>query len=61
LDLVEHSELLHQFSESGGRSTILVEQIHGGAAATKTVWLEKWDPDLVLMNLKLVGLYQTGP
>lgn len=33
--------LLHQFSESSGRSTILVEAVCGGDGGYKSVWLEK--------------------
>ena len=38
---------LHQFGESRGISTILVEQIHGEATRSKSVWLKKLDPDWI--------------
>jgi hypothetical protein len=37
-----------------------VEHIHGEATRSKSIRLEKLNPDLVLMNLKVVKLYQTG-
>ena len=37
--------MLHKFGESRGRSTILVEQIHDGAAGSKSVWLQKLNLD----------------
>ena len=46
--------------ESGGRSTISVEQMHDGAAESKKVRLKKLDLDLVFMDLELVKLYQTS-
>jgi hypothetical protein len=54
-------EELHQFGESRARSTLLVDQIHGGAGRGRSVWPKKVDLDLVLMNLELVNVYQIGP
>lgn len=49
--------LLHHFSESSGRSTILVEAVHGGDGGSKSVWLEKKiNSHMVLVNLEQVKL-----
>ena len=54
-------EVLHQFGESGARSTLLVDQIHGEVGRARTVWQKKMDLNLVLVNPELTNLYQRGP
>jgi hypothetical protein len=54
-------EQLYQFDESRARSTLLVDQIHGGVGGARSVCQIKVDLNLVLVNLKLVNLYQTDP
>lgn len=44
-----------------GRSILLVEQIHGGADATKSVWLIKIERMSFLKMRSSVELYHTPP
>jgi len=53
--------VLYQFGESEARSTLLVDQIHGGVGGARSVWQKKVDLDLVLVNLELVNLCRIGP
>jgi len=39
---------------------VLVEQIYGGAAGARSVWLENLDLDQFWVDLELVELFQTG-
>jgi hypothetical protein len=54
-------ELLHQFGESGGRSTILVDQMYDTTDGYKKCLARKIESRYVLVNLELVELYRKCP
>lgn len=53
-------EVFLQFGESRDRTTVLVDQIHGGVGGG-SVWKKNLILNLFLVNLNLVNLDQTDP